>query len=362
MTVSVSPNGKNCYESSAPSNEVLIATANGIVSLTRPAANGTWSESRRMLEGKHIASIAIDPASGEIFAGAHNGGLWASDNGGQSWERRDSGIASDNIYGLNCVQVGGELRLYAGTEPAHLYVSNDRGRSWTELPTLRDVPSVSKWTFPGAPHEAHVKNIVFDPRDPDTIYAGVEVGGAFKSTDGGKTWTELSGFYEDVHRLFTVPSRPDQVYMATGEGLYQSADAGKNWNAMPLPNRRIAYPDALIVMPTQPDLMFTAGASSNPGQWRTNKDADSIIARSRDAGQSWQYLQNGWPSHVRGNVEAMTMDAYPGGFALFAGTTDGDVFFSNDEGEHWINIARGLPPVSKSGHYRNLRDEPVAAH
>src|SRR5438093_13545842 len=105
--------------------------------------------------------------------------------------------------------------------------------------------------------------------------------------------------------------------MATGEGLYQSADAGTNWEKMPLPNRRIAYPDGLVVMPTQPDLMFTAGSSSNPGDWRTNKDADSIIARSRDAGRSWQYLQNGWPSHVRGNVEALTMDTYPGGFALF---------------------------------------------
>ena len=41
---------------------------------------------------------------------------------------------------------------------------------------------------------------------------------------------------------------------------------------------------------------------------------------------------------------------------------DGDVFYSADEGEHWATIAQGLPPVSKSGHYRNLREDLVAAH
>src|SRR5437016_4958620 len=98
MTVSVSPNGKTLYQSSSPSNEVLVATANGIVSLTRPGPGGKWTESRRMLEGKHIASIAIDQSTGGIFAGVHSGGLWASEDGGNTWERRDNGIASDNIY------------------------------------------------------------------------------------------------------------------------------------------------------------------------------------------------------------------------------------------------------------------------
>src|SRR5262245_44739316 len=118
MRVSVSPNGKNHYDTSAPADEVLIGTLNGIVALTR--TNGTWQESRRMLEGKHAESIAIEPTRGIIFAGTHNsGGLWASEDGGNSWEQRDAGIAQNDFYGLNCVQVGNEVRLYAGTEPAH---------------------------------------------------------------------------------------------------------------------------------------------------------------------------------------------------------------------------------------------------
>src|SRR5438309_373321 len=360
MAVSVSPNGKNHYETSGPADEVLIGTANGIVALKR--SGGEWRESRRMLDGKHVGSIAIEPTRNVIFAGVHGGGLWASEDGGQSWERRDAGIEQDDFYGLNCVQAGNEVRIYAGTEPAHLYVSTDFGKSWTELRSLLDMPSREKWTFPAPPHESHVKNIMFDPSDPNTIYAGVEVGGAFKSTDAGKTWTEMSGFYEDVHRLMTVAGRPNDVYMSTGRNLYHSTDKGGSWNVMPLPEDRITYPDALVILPKQPDVMFTAGASDSPGRWRTSKDANAAIARTRDAGRTWEYLSGGLPGHLRGNIEGMTMNAFPGGFELFAGTTDGDVFFSENEGETWATIGQNLPPVSKGGHYRNLRDDLVATH
>lgn len=360
MAVSVSPNGKNYYESSAPTDELLIGTFKGIVALAR--SGGEWRESRRMLDGKYVASIAIEPTSGVIFAGVHKGGLWASEDDGRTWERRDAGIEQDNFYGLNWVRAGNELRVYAGTEPAHLYVSTDLGKSWNELRSLLDMPSREKWTFPAPPHEGHVKNIAFDPSDPNTIYAGVEVGGAFKSTDAGKTWTEMSGFYEDVHRLMTTPSRPNDVYMSTGRNLYHSADKGANWVVMPLPEDRIAYPDALVIQPRQPDLMFTAGSSGSPGSWRKSKDANAAIARTRDAGRTWEYLAGGLPGHLHGNIEGMTMNVFPGGFELFAATTDGDVFSSADEGENWTTIAQGIPPVAKSGHLTSLREDLVAAH
>jgi photosystem II stability/assembly factor-like uncharacterized protein len=362
MTVSVSPNGKNFYETSGAENEVLVATANGVVAISRSGPGGAWSESRRMLEGKHAGSIAVDQRSGTIFVGVHKGGLWASADSGKTWERRDSGIESDDIYGLNCVQAGNETRIYAGTEPAHLYVSTDLGRSWTELKGILSMPSKDKWTFPAPPHEGHVKNIEFDRENPDTFYVGVEVGGAFKTTDAGKTFTEMTGFYEDVHRLHTVSSKPNDVYMSTGKGLYHSADKGGNWEEYSIkPSTGIDYPDALVISPQKPELMFTAGSSGSPGSWRTSKDADSRFARSRDAGQTWARLQGGLPGHVRGNIEAMTMNAFPGGFSLFAGTTDGDVFFSDDEGESWTTIGKGLPPVSKGGHFRNLREDAVGA-
>jgi len=371
MVVSVSPNGRNHYETSGPADEVLVATANGVVVMER--SGGDWRQSRTMLDGRHVGSIAIEPTRGVIFAGAHKsgpwatgddaerGGLWASEDGGQTWERRDQGIERSNIYGLNWVQAGSELRLYTGTEPAHLYVSTDLGKSWTELRSLLDVPSFEKWTFPAPPHKGHVKNIVFDPADPNTIYVGVEVGGAFKSTDAGQTWTEMSGFYEDVHRLMTVATKPNDVYMSTGHNLYHSPDKGGTWQIMPLPQDRIRYPDGLVILPQSPDTMFTTGAAGSPGAWRTTKDADAAIARTRDAGATWEYLSGGLPGHLHGNVEAITMNVFPGGFELFAGTTDGELFYSNDEGETWATIGQDLPPVAKSGHLNNLREDLVGA-
>lgn len=359
MAITVSPNGKNHYETAGPAEEVLIGTANGIVALRRSGQE--WRESRRMLEGKHIGAIAIEPTRGVIFAGVHKGGLWASEDGGETWDRRDAGTESSNFYGVNCVQAGDEVRIYAGTEPAHLYVSTDFGKTWTELRSLLDMPSKEKWTFPAPPHQGHVKNIAFDPSNPNTIYAGVEVGGAFKSTDAGKTWTEMTGFYEDVHRMVTVASRPNDVYMSTGHNLYHSTDKGGTWEIMPLPENRIAYPDALVVLPRQPDVMFAAGSSGSPGDWRTTKDANAAIARTRDAGRTWEYLSGGLPGHLHGNIEGMTMNAFPDGFELFAATTDGDVFFSHDEGETWATIGRDLPPVAKAGHLNNLREDYLAA-
>jgi photosystem II stability/assembly factor-like uncharacterized protein len=218
-----------------------------------------------------------------------------------------------------------------------------------------------------------VKTIAFHPQDPDTVYVGVEVGGAFKSTDGGETFQELNegGFYVDVHRLMVAPARPDDVFMATGRGIYHSVDAGQRWEKVPLPGVEghdgrspgagIYYPDGLVVLPQKPDLMFTAGANAAPPFWgKSEEGAHARVGRTRDGGRTWEYV-SGYPSS-RANIEAMSMNVYPGGFGLYAGTTDGEVFSSEDEGEHWTPVIEGLAPISKGLHYRGVRDwEPAAA-
>ncbi len=101
--------------------------------------------------------------------------------------------------------------------------------------------------------------------------------------------------------------------------------------------------------------MFMAGAKTVPGRWGTTHTADSRIARSRDGGRHWEILEQGLPEHIRGNIEAMSMNVWQDGFALFAGTTDGDVYYSEDEGNNWKKIIEGLPPLSKVGHFRYLK-------
>jgi photosystem II stability/assembly factor-like uncharacterized protein len=101
--------------------------------------------------------------------------------------------------------------------------------------------------------------------------------------------------------------------------------------------------------------MFAAGARENPRAWRTTHDADSMIARSRDGGAKWEFLEAALPGRLRGNIEAMAMDVCDGSFSLFAGTTDGDILYSDNEGDKWSKIVEGLPAVSKDGHYLRLR-------
>jgi hypothetical protein len=60
------------------------------------------------------------------------------------------------------------------------------------------------------------------------------------------------------------------------------------------------------------------------------------------------------PDPMKGNLEGMSLYEWPGGFSLFAGTTDGIVYCSDDGGAKWREIATDLGPVSKVEHYTRL--------
>ena len=101
--------------------------------------------------------------------------------------------------------------------------------------------------------------------------------------------------------------------------------------------------------------MFMSGARENPGEWRKTHRADGTIMQTHDRGLSWTDASRGLPEDRRANVEAMSVAVHPGGFTLFAGTTDGEVYASEDGAQSWTRIAGGLAPVSKSNHYRAVQ-------
>ena len=208
MTIALSHGGTTIYSSRSPSNEVLVGTREGVVTIARENSDAEWQVTHRAIPDKHISAMITEPESGLMFAGAFHGSVQMSADGGKSWEPRGNGMTQDNVYSLAARHVDGQVRLFAGTEPAHLFVSDDLGVNWSEMPSLRSVPSVPKWNFPAPPHIGHVKHINFDPENPATIYASVEVGGLFRSTDAGEHWEEFPSLYEDVHRLMIHPSNP----------------------------------------------------------------------------------------------------------------------------------------------------------
>jgi photosystem II stability/assembly factor-like uncharacterized protein len=367
----------------------MIGTTDGVLFLDRDAVGAPWRVDRRALEGKDVSSLTVEPSRGVIFAGTHGdfteqrgeelylysanhaiSGIRAADSpprqgdyvylsedDGRTWRQSRDGIADPDVYALNCVQVGDEVRVYAGTEPAHLYVSKDFGESWQELPALRSVPSVDTWNFPAPPHVAHVKNINFLPGRPESLYVSIEQGGLLRSDDAGATFYEFTGFYVDVHRCVFPQSHEERLFITGGNGLYFSRDEGETWGhheAFP-----IGYPDGLVIHPVEQDLMFSSGAATQPSKWPAVGTADSRIARSRDGGETWEVVGPKLAEPLRGNVEALSMHIWPGGYTLFGATGDGKLLWSDDGGESW-QVITGVPPVAKGRHYRLLQGAAAA--
>ena len=360
-TACLAPNGMNVYRGDAAVTRLLVGTANGVVVLERTPGSD-WAVTGMTLDGPHISSLLIEPVRGGIFAGVHRGGIYYSPDGGRSWEPRSEGITIEHVFTLGCTVENGEPVILAGTEPVSVFRSRDEGRSWEELPGLRDMEGKEKWMFPMPPHVAHTKTIAVDPRDPKTIYVGVEQGGFFKTVDGGQNWRELDSYshptdeaYRDVHQIVLRPNHPDEAYMTGGMGLYRSMDGGENWTHLTERHGfRIGYPDKLIFAPDDDRTMYMCGSMGNPGTWIELHTANATVLVSHDRGETWASAHKGLPDPMTANLEAMCRYDSPDGFELFAGTTEGKVYCSEGGGNKWRLIAGELAPVSKVAHFRLL--------
>ena len=354
MPITLSHGGDTIFSSKSKSDEVLVGTKEGVVFLQRNANGSGWNVAHRALTDKHIHAVIVEPESGAIIAGATDESIHVSEDGGQTWEQRDNGITEPDIYSLAAIRTKAGVRVFAGTQPAHLFYSDDLGRHWAELPALRSVDT-SRWHFPGPPHIAHTKHINFHPNNMDTLFISIEVGGLQKSTDGGQTFKTVTGMDDDVHRTVINPVNPDRMYITGGDGMYVTSDGGGSWEHWTTTEHEIGgYPDLLVLHPRQPNLFFVAPAHHGPGSWRETRNAGSRISRSADGGKTWEHLRNGLPDRLQASVEAMCLEDWGESFSIFAATAFGEVWCSDDGGDHWSEIMNGLAPISKGDHYAML--------
>jgi photosystem II stability/assembly factor-like uncharacterized protein len=142
------------------------------------------------------------------------------------------------------------------------------------------------------------------------------------------------------------------MYLASGDGLCKTTDGGQTWERLTTGTYTVGYPDALFIDPDDEQVVYIGGAGGHPGTWDA-QTARASFARGTEGGHRWQELRQGLPNPVRGNIEAISLVHGAGRVAFYAGTAVGDVFASEDRGQHWQLIAT-TPPVSKAGHFRKF--------
>jgi photosystem II stability/assembly factor-like uncharacterized protein len=355
MALALSHGAQTIHAAGKLSDWLFVGTINGVVELKKSGSD--WTVARRSLEGKHIHAVLQEPESGFWFAGVNKGGIFVSKNDGATWAICNEGLTETDIYSLATVEVEGKVRIFAGTEPVHLFYSDDLGAHWAEMPSIQNVPNMEKWRFPAPPHIGHLKHINFAPNDPKTIFASVEQGGLYVSHDAGESFDEIPGPIDDVHRLVISPSRPEHMYTTGGGGLSMSEDGGHTWNNMfGYESEPGGYPDQLVFKPSDPNYMLVSAGQKSPRSWREEKNAKARISRSLDAGRTWEVLTNGLPNYLSHSIEAMSLEESGSEVQVFAATTGGEVLWSSNAGESWQTIAEDLGPISKGGHYQGMND------
>jgi photosystem II stability/assembly factor-like uncharacterized protein len=278
---------------------LYLATSSGLVIADK--AGDTWQISARPLAGQQITSVI---ASQEVILVGTRDGIFRSDDGGRSWGEASSGLTQRHVRWMAFHPDRSDV-VYAGTEPAAIFVSHDRATTWHQCDEVAALRDRFKWFLPYSPEAGCVRGFAFHGA---RAYAAVEVGGLLRSDDDGATWalavgsdgiprfgTPTTGFiHPDVHSVVVHPSSNDLVYCPTGGGFYRSTDSGQSWARY-----YECYCRAVWVDPINPDHLILGPAD--------DVDHNGRIEESHDGGVSWAMASAGlavpW---ARGMVERFT--------------------------------------------------------
>jgi photosystem II stability/assembly factor-like uncharacterized protein len=235
--------------------------------------------------------------------------------------------------------------FYIGVNNGGVWKTNDFGRTWK--PIFDDQPTGS------------VGDIVVAPSNPNVIYVGSGEGlqrpdlcvgdGIYKSTDGGKTWTNTGlKDAQQIGGLAIDPTNENRVFVAAlghpyganeERGVYRTTDGGKTWE-------KVLYKDEntgaiqVTIDPNNPMIVYADLWAGRQGPWENGawNGSESGLFKSTDGGTTWKKLTKGLPTTEQGLTRIGFCIAPSNSSRLYASVDAGKyggIYRSDDAGENW---------------------------
>ena len=313
---------------------IYVGMHDGVCVVTSSDKGKTWEQGRVTPLAHAAARLSASPATPQrAYLAAYEAGMYRTDDGGLTWQHLSSYPSGYAHSVLAHPKDAGTV--YVGSEPAAIFHSSDGGETWEEFAGFQAVPESDQWNFHSETRDSHVRDLRMVPGDPDSLFAGIEVGGMVRSRDGGGSWKQLPGINDDIHCVNLNKAKPQTVYVATARSPYRSDDCGDSWELINAGlDRRYtlhiaaAEDDADLVLVT----VSTNARRENPQFYR-----------SADGGRSWQLIE----SLGSGDDMVVAFDwdsSHPA--RVYAGTDHGSIYCSQDRGESWEKLPVSLPAIA----------------